>query len=131
MDNHRILVVDDEARMRKLIKDFLTARQYIVLEASNGEEALEKMRENRNTLSLVLLDVIMPVKSGIEVLQEIRSDNMLSRIPVIVTTAETRTEEESLDLGAIDFIPKPYPSDGVIKARLRRIIELYEDKASG
>ena len=123
----RILVVDDEVINREML-GMMLKDEFDIIYATNGEEALEKMRENRNTLSLVLLDVIMPVKSGIEVLQEIRSDNMLSRIPVIVTTAETRTEEESLDLGAIDFIPKPYPSDGVIKARLRRIIELYEDK---
>ena len=96
--------------------------------ACDGAETIEIMRENRITLSLVLLDILMPNLSGLEVLKAVRNDAELSKVPIIVTTAERETEIESLKLGATDFIPKPYPAPGVILARVLRTIELYEDR---
>ncbi len=86
------------------------------------------IRDNKDSLSLVLLDILMPGMSGLEVLKAVREDNSLSGIPVIVMTAEREAEIESLNLGATDFIPKPYPPIGVILARVLRTIELFEDR---
>ena len=123
----RILVADDEMINREILGQILMS-DYEVIYACNGAETIEKMRENRNTISLVLLDILMPVMSGLEVLKAVKDDAELSRIPIIVTTAEKETEIESLQLGASDFIPKPYPAPGVILARILRIIELSEDR---
>ena len=123
----QILVAEDELINREILREMLK-EDYDILFACDGAETLEKMREHRDTLSLVLLDILMPVKTGLDVLKEVRMDDKLSGIPIIVTTAERETEVESLELGAIDFIPKPYPSIGVILARLRRTIELFEDR---
>ena len=119
MDNHRILVVDDEARMRKLIKDFLTARQYIVLEASNGEEALEMVYTNKN-IDLVILDVMMPKMDGWECCREIRK---FSEIPIIMLTAKGDESDELLgfDLGIDDYISKPF-SPKILVARIDAIL---------
>ena len=86
------------------------------------------IRANSGTLSLVLLDIMMPVMSGLDILKAIKEDAALSHIPVIVMTSEKDTEVESLRLGAIDFIPKPYPDVDVIHARVLRTIELFEDR---
>ena len=127
-DGHRlILVADDEMVNRAMLGEILK-EDYEVIYANDGGQALEMIREHKNTLSLVLLDILMPVMSGLEVLKEVRADPELSHIPVIVTTAEKETEIESLNLGAIDFIPKPYPAAGVILARVLRTIELSEDR---
>ena len=123
----QILIAEDELINREILREMLK-EDYDILFACDGAETLEKMREHRDTLSLVLLDILMPVKTGLDVLKEVRMDDELSGIPIIVTTAERETEVESLELGAIDFIPKPYPSIGVILARLRRTIELFEDR---
>ena len=123
----RVLVADDEIINRQLLKKIL-GDDYEVLFACDGAETMEMIRNYQDTLSLVLLDILMPVKSGLEVLQELGADSRLSQIPIIVVTAEQDTEVESLDLGAIDFIPKPYPAAEVIKARVRRTIELSEDR---
>ncbi len=122
-----ILVADDEMINREILAAILR-EDYEILFAADGEETIEKMREYKDTLSLVLLDVLMPKKTGIEVLKEVRNDLELSRIPVIVLTSESDTEVESLQLGAIDFIPKPYPTREVIQARVLKTIELSEDR---
>ena len=123
----QILIADDEMINRELLGEILKS-DYELSYACDGEETLERIRENKDTLSLVLLDILMPKLSGLEVLKSLKADEQLSRIPVIVTTAERETEIESLALGAVDFIPKPYPAVGVIQARVRRTIELYEDR---
>ena len=123
----RILIADDELINREML-GMMLSDEYEILYACDGAETLDRIRENRDTLSLVLLDILMPVTSGLEVLKEIKADEALAQIPVIVTTAEKKTEVESLQLGAVDFIPKPYPEAGVIQARVRRTIELYEDR---
>ena len=123
----RILIADDEMINREILGEILK-EEYEVLFACDGAETLEMMRRNTGTLSLVLLDIMMPVMSGLDVLKEVREDTALSRIPIIVMTAERDTEVESLKLGATDFIPKPYPDVGVIHARVLRTIELFEDR---
>ena len=123
----QILIADDEMINRELLGAMLQS-EYEILFAGNGAETMDQIRSHRDTLSLVLLDILMPVMSGLDVLRAIREDDTLSGIPVIVMTAEKDTEIESLKLGAIDFIPKPYPAIGVIQARVRRTIELFEDR---
>ena len=123
----QILVADDEIINREMLGEILKS-EYEVIFACDGEETLEMARKYRETLSLILLDILMPVMSGIEVLKAMKADEELSRIPVIVTTAERDAEVESLRLGAVDFIPKPYPAIDVIHARIFRTIELSEDR---
>ena len=123
----QILVAEDEFINREILGEILK-NDYEVLFAEDGEKALEMIRQYKDTLSLVLLDILMPGMSGLEVLKAVRDDVLLSRIPVIVTTAEKDTEVESLRLGATDFIPKPYPAVDVIHARILRTIELSEDR---
>ena len=123
----QILVVDDEIINRELLKQMLQT-EYEVILAENGKEALEKIQEHKETLSLVLMDILMPVMNGLDVLKELRKDPEISKIPVIVVTSEQSAEVESLKLGAIDFIPKPYPALDVILARVLRTIELSEDR---
>ena len=123
----QILVADDEMINRELLGEILK-RDYEVLFAADGSETMSMIRQHQDTLSLVLLDILMPIMSGLEVLRAVKDDSALSRIPIIVTTAERETEVESLKLGAIDFIPKPYPAVNVILARIQRVIELSEDK---
>ena len=122
-----ILVADDEQINRELLGAVL-AEDYEVIFAVNGEETLEQCRAHKDTLSLVLLDLMMPVMPGLEALRRMKADPELRDIPVIVMTADQNAEIESLSLGAIDFIPKPYPQPGVILARALRIIELNEDR---
>ena len=123
----RILIVDDEMVNREILGAMLQD-EYELLFACDGAEALRVMRENKDTLSLVLLDILMPVMSGKEVLKAVREDDAISHIPVIVITSEQDAEVESLKLGAIDFLPKPYPAVDVVKARVLRTIELSEDR---
>lgn len=122
-----ILIADDEMINREMLAMMLKD-DYELIFACDGAETLDMIRTHQDTLSLVLLDILMPVMSGLDVLKTIKADEKLSMIPVIVTTAERDTEIESLELGAIDFIPKPYPAVGVIQARIKRTIELYEDR---
>ena len=123
----RILAIEDE----KINLGILTAileDQYEVIPAMTGAEAMAAIDANRETLSLILLDLNLPDVHGMDILRQVRSDPELNRIPVIVMTADTESEVESLAFGAIDFIPKPYPSPKVILARVLRTIELCEDR---
>jgi len=104
----QILIVEDEMINREIL-DNLLAQEYETVFAADGDEAIEKMKEYRQTLSLVLLDLIMPKKNGLEVLTYVKNDPQLKQIPVIVMTSDAKSEVESLHLGAADFIPKPYP----------------------
>ena len=123
----QILIADDESINREILGEILK-NDYELLFAADGQETLDMIRSHSSTLSLVLLDILMPVLSGLEVLKTMKEDALLSRIPVIVMTAERDTEVESLRLGATDFIPKPYPDIDVIHARVLRTIELFEDR---
>ena len=123
----QLLVVDDEAVNREILGAYLED-EYEILYAADGEEAMQVIRANSDMLSLILLDILMPVMSGIEVLQKLKADMDLSRIPVIVLTADQKAEVDCLSLGAADFIPKPYPAPDVVRARVRRTVELSEDR---
>ena len=129
MEDIKILVVDDEARMRKLVKDFLSIKGYIVLEAQDGEEALRVFDANKD-VKLILLDVMMPKMDGFEVLEAIRQ---YSKVPVMMLTArsEERDELEGYKLGVDEYITKPF-SPKILVARveavLRRTVGEAEDR---
>ena len=115
MDNIKILVVDDEVRMRKLLKDFLTRQGYKVIEAGDGEEAMDAFYEDKE-ISLIILDVMMPKMDGWEVLREVRE---YSKVPVIMLTARTEEKDELLgfELGVDEYISKPF-SPKILVARV-------------
>ena len=121
MGNTTILIVDDEARMRKLIKDFLTKNDYKTLEAGDGEEAIEVFEENKNKISLILLDVMMPKLDGWSVLRKIRNE---SQVPVIMLTARGEEQDElfGFELGVDEYISKPF-SPKILVARIEAILK--------
>lgn len=121
-----VLVVDDELINRELLGAILS-RTYDVIYAENGRKAIDIVRKIPGRISLVLLDLLMPEVNGYEVLKAMQADPKLRKIPVIVLTSEKDAEVESLQLGAADFIPKPYNMPEVIMARVQRSIELAED----
>ena len=123
----RILIVEDELINQEMLRIVLDSVYDIIL-AETGEEALARLAAEYQTISLVLLDLNLPDMHGLEVLKQMKADSRSARIPVIVMTAEKDAEVESLTLGAIDFIPKPYPQPKVIHARVLRTIELSEDR---
>ena len=120
-----ILAVDDEKISRELLSLSLS-QDYEVLFAENGEEALAIIREKRNELSLVLLDVMTPGIQGLELLTNMKADPTFKSVPVITLTHDQEAAVKSLRLGAIDYIPKPCPPREAILARVRRAIELSE-----
>ena len=122
-----ILVVDDEEINRALLGTVLEA-DYDVIFAEDGEKALRAVEENKALLSLVILDLIMPVMPGKEALRRIKEEPAYQDIPVIVASGDQSQEIECLNMGASDFIQKPYPEPGVILARCRRAIELFEGR---
>ena len=123
----RILVVEDEAINRAMLGEILS-REYDVLYAEDGATALELLSANRDALSLVMLDLILPGMSGMDVLRRIVAEPGYQDIPVIVASGDRAQEIDCLDSGASDFIQKPYPAPGVILARARRTIELFESR---
>ena len=123
----RVLLVEDELINQEILKQILQD-SYEVITAATGEEALAVLREQHDTISIVLLDLNLPDMHGSQVLRFLRSDPKYTAIPVIVMTADSDAEVECLNLGAIDFIPKPYPRQKVILARINRTIELSEDR---
>ncbi|MBR3524510.1 MAG: EAL domain-containing protein [Lachnospiraceae bacterium] len=124
----RILIVEDEEINREILANILEDH-YEVSCAENGAQALQLLREHTAPYALILLDLLMPVMSGEEFLTEIKADERLSGIPVIVMTSEKPAEVSSIKMGADDFITKPYDSPEVILARCERIIQLYEDNS--
>ena len=122
----RVLIVDDEEINREILGTIIES-EYKVVFAKNGKEALEKIHDKNSGISLVLLDILMPELSGFDVLKEMKKENLLTEIPVIVLTSEKDSEIESLKLGAADFLTKPYDRPEVILARARHSIELFEN----
>ena len=122
-----ILIADDEMINREMLAEQLKA-DYDILLAENGAIALELIQQHQEKLSLILLDLRMPVMTGQELLSMLQDTPELRHIPVIVLTSDHKAEVECLRLGAIDFIPKPYPDHDVIMARILRTIELFEDR---
>lgn len=119
MDTLKILVVDDESRMRKPVKDFLTKKNFQVLEAGNGEEAMDIFYEEKD-IALIILDVMMPKMDGWEVCREIRKN---SKVPIIMLTARSDERDELLgfDLGVDEYISKPF-SPKILVARVEAIL---------
>ena len=123
----KILIVEDEMINRELLSLVLQDSYDVVL-AETGAEALNIIQTGFRTLSLVLLDLNLPDVHGTDILRHMKEEDLLDRLPVIVMTADRDAEVESLTIGAIDFIPKPYPLPEVIMARVRRTIELSEGR---
>lgn len=121
MEGTYILVVDDESRMRKLLKDFLSVKGYQILEAEDGEKAVEIFEENRNKIKLILLDVMMPKLDGWSVLRKIRQE---SNVPVIMLTARGEEQDElfGFELGVDEYISKPF-SPKILVARVESILK--------
>lgn len=119
MDKIKILVVDDESRMRKLVKDFLVREGYVVLEAGDGMEAMDLFYEDKE-IGLVILDVMMPKMDGWQVCREIREH---SKVPIIMLTArsEERDELQGFELGVDEYISKPF-SPKILVARVEAIL---------
>ncbi len=124
----KILVVDDIEINREILK-MLLEDQYEVLEAYDGYSALDVIRENFSTLSLILLDLMMPGMDGFQLLEQLKKNNM-TNIPVIIITANSELEQEKrgLSLGAVDFVPKPFDPD-VVRYRVEAHVKLknYQD----
>ena len=129
MEKLKILVVDDESRMRKLVRDFLEREGFAVIEAGDGQEAVEIFYENKD-IALIILDVMMPHMDGWETCREIRKD---SKVPIIMLTArsEERDELQGFELGVDEYISKPF-SPKILVARveaiLRRTNAISQDK---
>ncbi len=119
MEKLKILVVDDESRMRKLVRDFLVKHNFEVIEAGDGEEALDKFYDDKE-IALIILDVMMPKINGWDVCKEIRET---SKVPVIMLTArgEESDELQGFDIGADEYISKPF-SPKILVARVEAIL---------
>ncbi len=120
MENYKILVVDDESRMRKLVKDFLVKSGYMVLEAENGEEAVDIFMSDKD-ISLIIMDVMMPKLDGYEAASEIRK---ISDIPIIMLTAKSdeRDELKGFEIGVDEYITKPF-SPKILVARVGAVLK--------
>jgi two-component system response regulator ResD len=131
MDKMKIMVVDDESRMRKLVKDFLVRENYEVIEAENGEQAVDIFFAKKD-IALIILDVMMPKMDGWQVCREIRQ---YSKVPIIMLTAKGNEKDELLgfDLGVDEYISKPF-SPKILVARvgavLRRTLDAEEEVIS-
>ena len=126
MNDITVLVVDDESRMRKLVKDFLNQKQYKVIEAADGEEALKIFEENKNKISVILLDVMMPKLDGWSVLRQIRQE---SKVPIVMLTARGEEQDElfGFELGVDEYISKPF-SPKILVARVEAILNRTRPK---
>ncbi|BFL47795.1 DNA-binding response regulator [Lactonifactor longoviformis] len=127
MEKCKILVVDDESRMRKLVRDFLVKQNFDVLEAGDGEEALDIFYETKD-IALIILDVMMPKMDGWEVCREIRKE---SKVPIIMLTARGDERDELLgfELGVDEYISKPF-SPKILVARAEAILRRTNQIAS-
>ena len=119
MDKIKVLVVDDESRMRKLVNDFLSRKNYEVIEAGDGEEAIDKFYEDKD-IALIILDVMMPKMDGWEVCRQIRKN---SKVPIIMLTAKGEENDEltGFDCGADEYISKPF-SPKILTARVDALV---------
>lgn len=119
MDKIKVLVVDDESRMRKLVNDFLSRKNYEVIEAGDGEEAIDIFYADKD-ISLIILDVMMPKMDGLEVCRQIRKD---SKVPIIMLTAKGEENDEltGFDCGADEYISKPF-SPKILTARVDALV---------
>lgn len=127
MEKLKILVVDDESRMRKLVKDFLEREGHIIIEAADGMDAMDIFYENKD-IALIILDVMMPRMDGWQVCREVRA---LSQVPIIMLTArgEERDELQGFELGVDEYISKPF-SPKILVARVNAILKRGRAAAS-
>lgn len=123
-----ILIVDDEMIHREILGNIMRS-DYTILYATDGIEALEQINAHRDDLDLVMMDLNMPRMNGVELIGRMKEDPELKDIPFIVLTADQESEVECLQLGAVDFIPKPYPAPEIIRARADKCIELSESRS--
>ena len=122
-----ILIADDIEINREILGDYLH-EEYEIYYASDGIEALEMLRNHYNEIALLILDLFMPNMSGREVLARMQADDDLASVPVIVLTVDQDAELDCLQMGAMDFIPKPYPDIEIVKARIAKCIEISEHR---
>ena len=129
MNDITVLIVDDESRMRKLIKDFLMQKNYKILEAGDGEEALRIFQENEEKISVILLDVMMPKLDGWSVLRQIRQT---SKVPIIMLTARGEEQDElfGFELGVDEYISKPC-SPKILVARVEALLKRTRAEENG
>ena len=125
---HLVLIVEDEFINLEMLTNMLE-HEYDIIQAENGEEAIKAIEKNYERLSLVLLDLNLPGMHGFDILKRMRENENCRNIPVIVITSDKESEVESLNKGAIDFISKPYPMPEIVQARVRRIIELSDNRS--
>ena len=126
MNDKMILIVDDESRIRKLIKDFIEQEEYSVIEAADGEEAVEQFEANINKIKLVILDVMMPKQDGWSALRQIRQ---ISNVPVIMLTARSEEQDElfGYELGVDEYLSKPF-SPKILIAKIKAILQRTSPK---
>ena len=126
MKDKMILIVDDESRIRKLIKDFIEQEEYSVLEAADGEEAVEQFESNINKVKLVILDVMMPKQDGWSALRQIRQ---ISNVPVIMLTARSEEQDElfGYELGVDEYVSKSF-SPKILIAKIKAILQRTSPK---
>ena len=129
MNDITVLIVDEESRMRKLIKDFLMQKNYKILEAEDGEEALRIFQENEEKISVILLDVMMPKLDGWSVLRQIRQT---SKVPIIMLTARGEEQDElfGFELGVDEYISKPF-SPKILVARVEALLKRTRAEENG
>ena len=116
-EQKRILLIEDEMINQEILKMYL-ADTYDVAVAGTGKDALEIIRAQCERISLILLDLNLPDIHGLDILRQVKADTRSARLPVIVMTSDSESEVECLSLGASDFIPKPYPRQQVVLARI-------------
>ena len=126
MNDKMILIVDDESRIRKLIKDFIEQEEYSVIEAADGEEAVVQFEANINKIKLVILDVMMPKQDGWSALRQIRQ---ISNVPVIMLTARSEEQDElfGYELGVDEYVSKPF-SPKILIAKIKEILQRTSPK---
>ena len=122
-----ILIVEDEKVNREILEANLKS-DYDLVTAVSGAEAKEKIRTEGDKIDIVLLDLNLPDVHGTDIIRQFKQEGILESVPVIVLTSDREAEVESLTVGAMDFIPKPYPRVEVMIARIKRTIELFEGR---
>ena len=128
IERPKLILIADDIEINQDALEVILEEDYHLLFAENGKEALEMMYSHKDDLSMLLLDLNMPLMNGYEVLEHIRQDEQLQHIPVIVLTADKSAELRALQLGAADFITKPFDIPEIILTRVDRILELSEGK---
>ena len=128
-ERNTLLIVDDVMINRELLKDIFEEGEYKLLEAADGEEAIEILEKNKEKIALIFLDLVMPKKNGLEVMHYMSLNNMIHTIPVIMITGEATVESDvkAYELGAADIIYKPF-EPAVVTRRAKNIIELYKHR---